>query len=622
MKIAPICSEHTMLTRLTVLVFILLVSLPGYGFEYECEDDQIKPTIEFPAFPDVITGDTMFFDCRQNVLGVVQDEALIYDNCDPDPLIGFGEFCQETGDCSNGFRYLAKCIWTVVDQNNNVAEFVIYAAINDETPPIIELDWGDNIQSGDTLFMECGSAESFDESYVSVEDECDLSLFCEIPKEKVDIIFVERIIGEGDCDEYITEMQCAWIAADKCGNSSTFELTIFVVDNNPPEFMDVPDHFCGSKSLTEEQFISYQKDLLDIQVTDACTSPSIEYTIDELNDGCDYFIQWQATDACGNVSYHQQHVCIVRSDCVGQISGTVRLDNDKDKLGDEPLSAVPLFLIEDLDADGVVDGGERVFLTTSTDENGYYEFMDVPQGCYIIVELQPSGLFDVSDKDVTNPGDQDVDGTNDPTDNLIPVCVGPGEFDDGNDFVEEQIVLEVLLTSFTASYNDENKAVVLVWETEYELASEYFLVERSYDGKEFKVIGQVASKGENSAGAIYEYTDNVLINNPTLYYRLREIDTDGTATYSDISAIDINTPNDGLFIYPNPSSGIFNIYSSAGGELSAFIELFDITGNLIYSLKSIDSNIRLNLAHLENGTYLLRLNSSSRTYVEKLVVSQ
>jgi len=620
MKIAPTFSKHKLLIRTYVFFFVLLAVCPAYCLDYNCEDDFEKPTIQFPDLPDVVSGDTLYLDCAENILGIAQARALVSDNCDPDPLVEFGEFCIETGDCSKGYRYLVECKWTVVDSNNNVIEFIIYVAIVDDTPPTITLNWGNNILSGDTLFMECGFAEPFDESYVNAMDDCNLSVFCDIQSPIKNLVFEELIIGQSDCDEYLTEMVCSWTATDRCGNSSVFELVIFVTDNTPPEFISLPEDFCGSKSLTEAQFQDFINDPVGVEADDICTDIVLEYAIDTLSKGCEYSVKWVAMDACGNSSYHHQQVCVANTFCVGQISGTVQVDNNKDEKGDEPISNVTLFLIEDVNGNGIVDGGETVYLTTTTDVNGFYRFTEVPQGCYVIVELQPNGLDDVSDEDVTNPGNVDMDGSNDPVDNLIPVCITAGEYDDGNDFVEQQFVLEVMLTSFEVSYDQDFNSNNLVWETEYELNSDFFLLERSVDGKVFSDIVRIDSKSISNEGATYSYVDQSFPQVSKIYYRLKDIDVNGAVNYSDILSVEINSEPAELFVYPNPSRGLVTINFANHEQINlARLVLYDISGNLVYASKLDGASVKLELAAFRKGTYILKVISDNQTLVRRIV---
>ena len=62
---------------------------------------------------------------------------------------------------------------------------------------------------------------------------------------------------------------------------------------------------------------------------------------------------------------------------LGTISGTVLEDTDNDDVGDTPIEGVEITLTD-------VDSGET--FTTTTDENGYYEFTDLEPGEYTVTE--------------------------------------------------------------------------------------------------------------------------------------------------------------------------------------------------------------------------------------------
>ena len=112
----------------------------------------------------------------------------------------------------------------------------------------------------------------------------------------------------------------------------------------------------------------------------------------------------------------------------GSISGTVTCRSE-DAAG--PLSGVKVELIGE---DGVT-----VVASTTTDENGFYVFPDIPPGVYFVNEINSEECAnDVSDQDMTGDGDSfDRDTT---VDNLIGVELNPGEDDDGNDFVDGNAV--------------------------------------------------------------------------------------------------------------------------------------------------------------------------------------
>ena len=616
MKIAP----NTLKAILLLGSLFLYLSMDYDRTIIDCENDFTNPTIDFPAFPGLVSGDTMFLVCSSMVVGFIENEAVVEDNCDPNPLVNFSEQCEVLPDCTQAFKYFAEYNWTIVDNNNNVTEFSLYTAIGDKTPPVIEFNGAEGVESGDTITMECGFDEVFDESYVTVTDSCDPSTFCDDAISELDVFFQERILEQGDCEDNLSKMRCTWTATDGCGNESKFELIVLLTDETPPEFIDVPDFFCGTTSLTVSEYEAYKLELDDINVNDRCSDHDLFYTIEEVNSDCTFFIQWTAVDDCGNTSLHQQNVCITDAVCNGIVSGTVRLDTDEDFVGDEPIAEVQLLLIEDIDGDGEVMGGEQVFKSTTTDEMGFYSFEDVPQGCYVIVELQPNGVIDARDEDVTNPGNLDPDGTNHPVDNLIPVCVNAGEFDDGNDFLEQQIILAIELSGFSGEYLSENNAVKIDWQTSYEYRSEHFLIERSTDGTSFEAIGQIETSGSKSVGDRYSFIDQELTRHNQHFYRLVEVDADGAHNKSEI--ISVRTIQNGpeIEVFPNPSTGHANILLRDVDQNEELrVELFDLSGQSIKREIQYGDSFKIGLTDLAPGTYLLRIHAKTQSYVRRII---
>lgn len=116
---------------------------------------------------------------------------------------------------------------------------------------------------------------------------------------------------------------------------------------------------------------------------------------------------------------------------VGSISGNVSADTDGNDIPDFPIENV---ILELLDATGnpvLSPSGSPI--TTTTDINGDFMFDSIPVGEYQIRQQQPEGYADQSEAD----GGDDADHPDDGVINNIPVTVGVGENDSGNDFVEQ-----------------------------------------------------------------------------------------------------------------------------------------------------------------------------------------
>jgi len=77
---------------------------------------------------------------------------------------------------------------------------------------------------------------------------------------------------------------------------------------------------------------------------------------------------------------------------------------------------------------------------------------------------------------------------------------------------------------------------MLEWSTSIELNSERFVVQRSLDGISYEDIGRVDAAGLSNEEKPYHFMD-IGINDQKAYYRLKQIDDDGTASYSQTALV-------------------------------------------------------------------------------------
>lgn len=112
--------------------------------------------------------------------------------------------------------------------------------------------------------------------------------------------------------------------------------------------------------------------------------------------------------------------------------------------------------------------------------------------------------------------------------------------------------LPVRLVAFSARAAGDG-AVALTWQTASEAASAHFDVERSLDGSHFAAVAQVAAAGTSLTAHHYTYL-NRRVPAHLLYYRLRQVDQDGTATYSPTCTALVNESAQ-LSLAPNPALG-------------------------------------------------------------------
>ncbi|WP_158085122.1 T9SS type A sorting domain-containing protein [Niastella vici] len=77
-------------------------------------------------------------------------------------------------------------------------------------------------------------------------------------------------------------------------------------------------------------------------------------------------------------------------------------------------------------------------------------------------------------------------------------------------------------------------------------------------------------------------------------------------------------------IYPSPSNGLVNIQFNRSELLNAEITVTDQSGRIVYKMsnKSESNQIQLNLQHLSNGLYFIKVNAQNKVAVKKVLISK
>jgi len=95
--------------------------------------------------------------------------------------------------------------------------------------------------------------------------------------------------------------------------------------------------------------------------------------------------------------------------------------------------------------------------------------------------------------------------------------------------------------SLTATATE--KAVFINWITASEQNNSHFEVERSLDMKDFKTVAMVLDGFVAGTGKSYKFKEDAgdVRKGKTVYYRLKQIDTDNQVHYSTVMAVQMNT---------------------------------------------------------------------------------
>lgn len=178
----------------------------------------------------------------------------------------------------------------------------------------------------------------------------------------------------------------------------------------------------------------------------------------------------------------------------------------------------------------------------------------------------------------------------------------------------EAIVLPVELISFEGHAAKQGNK--LYWRTASEESNRGFEIERSSNGHTWKLIGFVTGSGTTNETKHYSFWDESPMNGIS-YYRLKQIDFDGSFAFSDVLAIRGNSDeNDVVAVYPSiVFSDNINIEFYAPQEQEIIIEIVDLTGRRIsnYAFKTLKGRQKrqLDISTLNKGAYYLRMSANN-----------
>jgi len=192
-------------------------------------------------------------------------------------------------------------------------------------------------------------------------------------------------------------------------------------------------------------------------------------------------------------------------------------------------------------------------------------------------------------------------------------------------------VIPVELTSFTASVSGND--VLLNWTTATELNNSGFAIEKSVDNEIFHQVSFVPGFGTTTENRNYSFTDNSVYAG-TYYYRLKQIDYDGSYEYSEVAEVEIGVPEEFYLSqnYPNPfnpetkieysiaitTNVKLSIYNSIGEEIITLVNEIQQPGKYIINFSA--GNLSDGKASLSSGIYFYKLIAGEFISVKKMIL--
>ncbi|MBF9255369.1 T9SS type A sorting domain-containing protein [Pontibacter sp. 172403-2] len=166
-------------------------------------------------------------------------------------------------------------------------------------------------------------------------------------------------------------------------------------------------------------------------------------------------------------------------------------------------------------------------------------------------------------------------------------------------------VLPVELVEFTAESSGD--AVKIAWQTASEEQNDFFLVERGTEESGFKSIGRVQGNGTTSLRNNYTFLDEEPVTG-TAYYRLKQVDEDGTYTYSAVVAVTRAPGRNIVKVYPTVTSELLNI-AWEGQSQQRLAMVVDAKGRQVLQ-QALSGNMGrqvVDVSGLQRGIYMLML---------------
>lgn len=177
--------------------------------------------------------------------------------------------------------------------------------------------------------------------------------------------------------------------------------------------------------------------------------------------------------------------------------------------------------------------------------------------------------------------------------------------------------LPVQLTQFSAVTAGAD--VLLRWETAQEVGNQHFEVERSLNGSVFEHLATIASKDTIAISRTYRHTDvGASQLDGTRYYRLRQVDADGTSHMSPVRAVSFAPSTAFVSLYPNPASGTTTLDLRRLPAGAYTVQLLEATGRVLRQANYQPGQHLLPVGELPAGTYFVKVQGSHFATVIRL----
>ncbi len=188
--------------------------------------------------------------------------------------------------------------------------------------------------------------------------------------------------------------------------------------------------------------------------------------------------------------------------------------------------------------------------------------------------------------------------------------------------IQQNIPLPVELIKFEA--NTLEDYVRLDWTTASETNSDYFEVQRAIDPSNFITIATEKAQGESNARVNY-YVNDIQPVSGVSYYRLKQVDQDGTTAYSEVISVN-RMQQQNIVAYPNPvNEELYLSWDGVEEAQNATIRIIDQRGMEVKQMHFEKNGMEKMVQKVEfqdvlPGIYIVELMANNlRIYQQRII---
>ncbi len=184
--------------------------------------------------------------------------------------------------------------------------------------------------------------------------------------------------------------------------------------------------------------------------------------------------------------------------------------------------------------------------------------------------------------------------------------------------------LPVELLHFHAETDQDH--VDINWVTASETNNSHFIVQKRV-GEKWEKIGKIEGNGTTIAEHTYHFEDLEFKPGITHYYRIKQVDFDGSYEYSEVRSVRAEEDQfNSVALYPNPVSDALNLKIRAKASQTMQVRILNLYGKVVYQdeirVRQGENQQELPLKQLDPAQYFIEIRGSEKVQQKRFIKEQ